>query len=52
MRTVWRIATDAPSYGADNLSRTRAKLTGGHRNEKDVTAVHAAGRCAPATRYE
>ena len=40
-RTVWRIATDAPSYGADDLSGTGAKLTGGRWNEKDVPAVYS-----------
>jgi RES domain-containing protein len=39
---VWRIATDAPTYEADDLSGTGAKLTGGRWNEKDVPAVYAA----------
>jgi RES domain-containing protein len=39
-RTVWRIATDTPTYEADDLSGTGAKLTGGRWNAKDVSVVY------------
>ena len=42
-RTIWRIATDAPAYGADDMTGTGAKLTGGRWNERDVAVVYAAG---------
>lgn len=38
---MWRIATDAPAYEADDLSGTGAKLTGGRWNERDVPAVYS-----------
>ncbi|WP_458098436.1 RES family NAD+ phosphorylase [Roseomonas sp. WA12] len=41
-RRVWRIATDAPAYEADDLTGTGAKLTGGRWNERDTPAVYAA----------
>lgn len=39
-RTVWRIATDTPSYEAHDLSGTGAKTTGGRWNEKHVPVVY------------
>ena len=39
MRMVWRIATDAPRYGAGALPGTGAKLTGGRRTEKGASAA-------------
>jgi RES domain-containing protein len=39
-RAVWRIATDTPTYEADDLSGTGAKITGGRWNEKDVPSVY------------
>jgi RES domain-containing protein len=41
-RLVWRIATDAPAYAAEDLSGTGAKLTGGRWNARDVALVYAA----------
>lgn len=40
-RTVWRIATDAPDYEADDLSGEGAKRTGGRWNERGVPMVYA-----------
>lgn len=40
--TVWRIATDAPAYEADDMTGAGAKLTGGRWNEKGVPVVYAA----------
>jgi RES domain-containing protein len=41
--TVWRIATDAPTYEADDMTGAGAKLMGGRWNEKGVAVVYAAG---------
>ena len=38
---VWRIATDTPTYVADDLTGTGAKLTGGRWNEKGFAMVYA-----------
>ena len=40
-RTAWRIATDAPTYEADDMAGAGAKLTGGRWNEKGVPVVYA-----------
>jgi RES domain-containing protein len=40
-RVVWRIATDAPSYEADDLSGAGAKLTGGRWNEVGAAVVYS-----------
>jgi RES domain-containing protein len=39
-RTVWRIATDTPSYQADDLSGAGAKATGGRWNEAGIPIVY------------
>ena len=39
-RTVWRIATDAPSYEADDLTGAGAKKTGGRWNAVDTGMVY------------
>jgi RES domain-containing protein len=39
-QTVWRIATDTPTYEADDLSGTGAKATGGRWNAAGVAAVY------------
>ena len=38
---VWRIATDTPSYEADDLTGAGAKSTGGRWNEAGVPVVYA-----------
>lgn len=38
---VWRIATDTPSYEADNLAGAGAKSTGGRWNEVGAPVVYA-----------
>jgi len=40
-RLVWRIATDTPSYEADDLTGAGAKLTGGRWNEVGAPVVYA-----------
>jgi RES domain-containing protein len=40
-RTVWRIATDTPSYEADDLSGAGAKATGGRWNAQGFAVVYA-----------
>ena len=37
---VWRIATDTPTYVADDLTGTGAKLTGGRWNEKGFAMIY------------
>ena len=39
---AWRIATDTPSYQADDLSGTGAKLSGGRWNSEGIAVVYAA----------
>lgn len=39
-RTVWRIASDTPTYQADDLSGAGAKATGGRWNETGVPVVY------------
>jgi RES domain-containing protein len=39
-QTVWRIATDTPTYEADDLSGTGAKTTGGRWNTVGVPVVY------------
>ena len=39
-RTVWRIATDTPTYEADDLSGAGAKATGGRWNSLGVPVVY------------
>jgi RES domain-containing protein len=38
--TVWRIATDTPTYEADDMSGTGAKVTGGRWNTPGVAVVY------------
>lgn len=40
-RIVYRIATDARSHGADDMSGAGAKKDGGRWNEQDVAVVYA-----------
>ncbi len=48
MTVVWRIGTDAPTYSADDLSGTGAKLTGGRWNRKGTPMIYAASSQALA----
>lgn len=41
-RTAWRIATDAPTYEADDMTGAGAELTGGRWNAKGTPVVYAA----------
>ncbi|MES2297286.1 MAG: RES family NAD+ phosphorylase [Pseudomonadota bacterium] len=46
---VWRIAVEAPSYAANDLSGTGAKITGGRWNSKGRPVVYCAANIALAT---
>ena len=48
MMRVWRIAADAPTYAADDLTGTGAKLSGGRWNRKGTPMVYAAASRALA----
>lgn len=39
---AWRIATDTPSYQADDLSGAGAKISGGRWNSEGIAVVYAA----------
>ena len=47
-KSVWRIAADAPTYGADDLSGAGAKNTGGRWNEKGQAVLYTAASRALA----
>ena len=46
---VWRIALEAPTYTADDLSGTGAKISGGRWNSKGTPLVYSASNIALAT---
>lgn len=46
---VWRIATEAPAYSADDMTGTGAKLTGGRWNSLNVAMVYSSENIALAT---
>jgi RES domain-containing protein len=47
-RYVWRIATDTPNYGADDLSGKGAELTGGRWNREGIPLLYASTSIALA----
>jgi len=47
-QTVWRIATDTPTYEADDLSGSGAKATGGRWNGPGVAVVYTSSTRALA----
>jgi RES domain-containing protein len=47
-RIVWRIAADTPTYVADDLTGTGAKLTGGRWNRAGAPVVYASASRALA----
>jgi RES domain-containing protein len=47
-RYVWRIATDTPDYGADDLSGKGAQKTGGRWNRKGTPLIYASSSIALA----
>lgn len=47
-RSVWRIATDTPDYGADDLSGKGAERTGGRWNRKGTPLIYASTSVALA----
>jgi RES domain-containing protein len=49
MTVVWRIATEAPTYAANDLSGIGAKITGGRWNSKGMPVVYSAVNIALAT---
>jgi len=46
--SIWRIATDTPSYTADDLTGAGAKITGGRWNTAGVAMLYAAETIALA----
>ena len=40
-QVAWRIATDTPTYTADDMTGTGAKRSGGRWNEKDEAVVYS-----------
>ncbi|UGQ48872.1 RES family NAD+ phosphorylase [Massilia endophytica] len=49
MVPVWRISVEAPTYPANDLTGTGAKLTGGRWNSKGTHVVYCAANIALAT---
>lgn len=48
MPALWRIATDAPTYGSDDLSGKGAELTGGRWNRRGTSLIYASTSIALA----
>jgi len=45
---LWRIATDTPAYGSDDLSGKGAQSTGGRWNKKGTAVLYTSGSIALA----
>lgn len=48
IRSIWRIATDARTFSADDLSGAGARISGGRWNEAGTAMVYASGSRALA----
>jgi len=48
MSTLWRIATDTPAYGSNDLSGKGAETTGGRWNKKGTPLLYTSGSIALA----
>lgn len=48
MPAVWRIASDTPAYGSDDLSGKGAESTGGRWNKKGTPLLYTSGSIALA----
>ena len=48
MPTLWRIATDTPAYGSDDLMGKGAQSTGGRWNRKGTPLLYTSGSIALA----
>jgi len=48
MPDLWRIATDTPTYGSDDLSGRGAESTGGRWNKKGTPVLYSSGSIALA----
>ncbi len=48
MPAVWRIASDTPAYGSDDLSGKGAEITGGRWNKKGTPLLYTSGSIALA----
>ena len=48
MPAVWRIASDTPAYGSDDLSGKGAEITGGRWNKKGTPLLYTSGSSALA----
>jgi RES domain-containing protein len=44
--TVWRIAADAPTYTADDLTGEGARITGGRWNRQGIALIYASSSIA------